>query len=165
MFLFHRLRKESKPVSKPGRPPLPERPAISSPVSVTGTRTEREAIAVKRDIVKPTRPPPPPTDSTSPEKKPNKPPLPPRPKGRDEVVKWWKETEHGKSSGLDVNKSPYEWFHGMCFSLFSSFLLLYYDTLGTIHVVSTDRLISYDYSGDMSSVMFYICSLESEKNF
>lgn len=124
-FTFGRLKKPSSEERKknsptlvsatrtksPEKPPLPVRPIISAPLAATGTRTERETIPVKKDIVKPSRPPPPPFVEAK--KTSTKPPLPPRPKNHHEVVKWWKENEFDKSSGLDENKKPEEWFHGI----------------------------------------------------
>jgi len=102
----------------PEKPPLPARPTISGPQGVVGTRTERDAIPVKKDIVKPSRPPPPPHHLLSSPDKKSKPPLPPRPKSHREVIKWWKENEFDKYAGLDDSYKPLEWFHGLCSSFF-----------------------------------------------
>ena len=121
IFLFRSAAK----TKSPERPVLPPRPTISAPQAATGTRTEHDAIAIKKEISKPTRPPPPPKkisgdgSDAAKSKSQSKPQLPPRPKSHSEVVKWWRDNEFDKGSGLDDNKKPLEWFHGIFSSLFS----------------------------------------------
>ena len=126
-FLFRSTAK----TKSPERPALPPRPTISAPQAATGTRTEHDAIAIKKEISKPTRPPPPPkkiiggATDTARRQTPSKPPLPPRPKSHSEVVKWWRDNEFDRGSGLDDKQKPLEWFHGICFVYFCIFLYYY----------------------------------------
>ncbi|XP_057314771.1 SH2 domain-containing protein 4B-like [Hydractinia symbiolongicarpus] len=130
----------------PKRPPLPLRPTISVPVNVSTTQARTPTMPVKRDIVKPNRPPPMPNRPSTPQSVVDgKPKRPPRPKNRSEVATWWKEVEYDKCSGLLENKTPQEWFHGII-SRIQAEKLLESEKKGTFIVRVSERVWGYTVS-------------------
>ena len=110
------IRRDSKKITDSEKKPWKvSRPSISSPVNVLSVTGNRDAVRIKKEIVKPNRPPPPVTSAPcTPQTEVLR---PTRPKSRNEVLEWWRGSEYKKKAGLDDKYQPKEWLHGKSFFL------------------------------------------------
>ena len=105
------IRRNSKNITdSEKKPSRVSRPSISSPVNVLSVTDNRDAVRIKKEIVKPNRPPP--AVTSAPYKPQTEVLRPTRPKSRNEVLQWWRRSEYDKKAGLDDKYQPKEWLHG-----------------------------------------------------
>lgn len=115
------IRRDSKKITDSEKKPWKvSRPSISSPVNVLSVTDNRDAVRIKKEIVKPNRPPP--AVTSAPYTPQTEVLRPTRPKSRNEVLEWWRGSEYEKKAGLDDKYQPKEWLHGKSF--FFNFILL-----------------------------------------